>query len=111
MSDSECVQSEGERPRDRSGASLHTDDRWIPPSLYGRVIADNEGWPWLYPEEWPSAVTRFLASRRQTFLSDVAREALGIAYRDMEPVDWRRLAGTMKSCGWAQCNGSAWMPV
>jgi hypothetical protein len=42
------------------------------------VIVGGDGYPWLYPDEWQSVVTRFLATRRPVFLSDVARDDEGL---------------------------------
>jgi len=50
------------------------------------------------PDEWPRAVTHYLADKQHTRIGPVARQALGIS--GMCNADWRRLAGIMIGLGW-----------
>jgi hypothetical protein len=50
------------------------------------------------PDEWPSAVARYLLGKQNARLVAVAKEAIGLS--GMPNADWRRLAGIMLGLGW-----------
>ena len=54
------------------------------------------------------AVRAYLDRRRTDVpigLAEVAREALGLKYHEVEKSDWRRLAMIMKDAGWQNDHG------
>jgi hypothetical protein len=74
-----------------------------PPETHQTPSPGKHGWPidFACPDEWASAVTRYLADKRHARIGVVAKEALDI-YAMSNP-DWWRLVLVVLALGWRPC--------